>query len=73
MIDLSPAVTLPEFMSYEYTGAIAQIDKSLESLRALWADAKYEAIRDQVMKSIDQALDKRIELMARRDDWLNDE
>ena len=70
MIDLCPSITVSEFMSYEYNLAIAEVDRSLKRLRDLWDDAKYEAIRDEVLKSIDLALDKRLVMMARRDEWL---
>ena len=68
--DLLPPISVSEFMSYEYNLAIAEVDRSLKRLRDLWDDAKYEAIRDEVLKSIDLALDKRLDMMAHRDGWL---
>lgn len=70
MIDLHPPITLAEFMSYEYTAAIAEVDKSIASLRELWIGPQYEEISGQVILSLDDALDKRLDLMRRRDEWL---
>ena len=70
MIELCPPITLSEFMAYEYNLGILEVDTALKSLRDLWDDEKYEAIRDEVLKSIDLALDKRLVMMARRDEWL---
>ena len=68
--DLLPPISVSEFMSYEYNLAIAEVDTALKRLRDLWDDPKYEAIRDEVLKSIDLALDKRLDMMAHRDGWL---
>ncbi len=63
-------VEATEFMTDEYTAAIATVDTALDSLRALWDDPKYEEIRDLVIGSLDIALDKRLALMAQRDKWI---
>ena len=57
-------------MAYEYNLGILEVDTALKRMRDLWDDEKYEAIRDEVMKSIDLALDKRLDMMAMRDGWL---
>ena len=51
----------------QWTELIAELDKTLSSLVRLWEDPDSTHCTDRVMTSINQALDQRWSVMAKRD------
>ena len=55
-------------MITEWAELIAELDKTLSSLVRLWEDPESTHCTDRVMTSINQALDQRWSVMAKRDE-----
>jgi len=55
-------------MITEFSELIDELDKTLSSVTRLWLDPESFSQKDEIMDSIDNALDRRLSLMEKRDE-----